>query len=529
MDYWRLLDTGACTAAENMALDSSILAARSEGVVPNTLRFLQFSPPAVLVGYHQDVGQEVRESFCRAGGIHINRRLTGGGAIYFDRTQLGWELIASKKDFGLNRILFPFFEKICQAVIEGLRELGVSAHYRFKNDIEVEGRKISGTGGVGEEGAFLFQGTLLMDFDVETMLYALRVPTEKLKAKEISSATERVTCLKRELGYLPQPELVKAAIARGFQKVFGAQMEAGGLHPHEEKLFRQKLSYYSSKDWVYGEGPQAGRRTLLRSVRNTPGGLIRTAVSYDPAGEQVSSLLITGDFFAFPARTIYDLEAYLRGTQKDLIAERIEKFFKTTGYEVPGVTADQFAAAINQALAKTDYAHMGLLPDEANSIFTVHAELDEIKQIGALLIPYCSKPTDCRFRSEKGCDQCGACHVGELYALAQTYAVQPISVVNFDDLMSTLRELERKGAGPYLGSCCEAFFVKHEEDFRSIPLPGILVDIDSSTCYDLGQEREAKQGEFQNQTQLKVELIRKLLQLKGVAKAETACLQYATS
>ena len=66
-----------------------------------------------------------------------------------------------------------------------------------------EGRKISGTGGTELSGAILFQGTVLVDFDVDEMLRALRIPTEKLQDKEIESVKERVTCLKWELGRTP--------------------------------------------------------------------------------------------------------------------------------------------------------------------------------------------------------------------------------------------------------------------------------------------------------------------------------------
>ncbi|NQU14375.1 MAG: lipoate--protein ligase, partial [Desulfobacteraceae bacterium] len=80
---WRLLDTGKRTAAENMCLDETILEARGKGVVPNTFRFLQFQPHCCLVGFHQSVEQEIREDYCTRKRIHINRRITGGGTIYF--------------------------------------------------------------------------------------------------------------------------------------------------------------------------------------------------------------------------------------------------------------------------------------------------------------------------------------------------------------------------------------------------------------------------------------------------------------
>ncbi|MBU4426267.1 MAG: lipoate--protein ligase, partial [Proteobacteria bacterium] len=89
MMNWRLLDTPPMTAAENMALDDTLVELKGKGETPNTIHFLQFSPRAVLVGFHQSVDEEIRAEYCHAQGIHINRRNTGGGAIFFDESQLG--------------------------------------------------------------------------------------------------------------------------------------------------------------------------------------------------------------------------------------------------------------------------------------------------------------------------------------------------------------------------------------------------------------------------------------------------------
>ncbi|MCK4513381.1 hypothetical protein KAW64_16650, partial [bacterium] len=99
-ETWRLLDTGVAPAAENMAIDQVVLTARSKGVVPTTLRLLRFSPPAVLVGIYQTIEEELRLDYCHSHGIDINRRLTGGGTIFFDESQLGWELIGALDDVG---------------------------------------------------------------------------------------------------------------------------------------------------------------------------------------------------------------------------------------------------------------------------------------------------------------------------------------------------------------------------------------------------------------------------------------------
>src|SRR4030043_2216439 len=221
METWRLLDTNNRSAAENMALDEALLELKSKESTPNTLRFLQFSNPTVLVGHHQSVEEEVRLDYCRKKGIEINRRLTGGGALYWGRQELGWEIYISKTDHRIPSRIEDLYKRMGEAAAIGLQRLGVRAHFRPRNDIEIQGRKISGTGGTELSGGILFQGTVLVDFDVDEMLRALRIPTEKLQYKEIESVKERVTCLKWELGRTTPTETIKAALAKGFGETFG--------------------------------------------------------------------------------------------------------------------------------------------------------------------------------------------------------------------------------------------------------------------------------------------------------------------
>ena len=265
MTTWRLLDTGPRTAAENMALDEVILTARSRGAAPNTLRFLQFSPHCALVGYHQSVEQEIRLSYCHEHGIQINRRLTGGGGLYWGERELGWEIYASQDDERFPVGVEALYELLCRGAIRGLERLGVRADFRPQNDIEVEGRKISGTGGTSLDGAFLFQGTLLVDFDVNTMLRTLRIPVEKLKDKEVESVKERVTCLAWELDAAPPLAEIKAALAAGFAEVLVHNVkELEGLDPDRQAVRIGRTVGYYKRTAIEEKADELGLRVLNR-------------------------------------------------------------------------------------------------------------------------------------------------------------------------------------------------------------------------------------------------------------------------
>lgn len=515
MEKWTLLDTGIRTAAENCALDEVLLTCRNKGSTPNTVRFLQFSPNAVLVGFHQSVEQEVREEYCKENKIDINRRITGGGTIYLDKPQLGWELIASRNHPSIPKDIDELYEKICKCTVNGLNHLGINAAFRPKNDIEVGGRKISGTGGTFEGRAFLFQGTLLTDFDVETMFRALRIPIEKLKDKELESARERVTCMKWELGYLPSIEKIKQSLKKGFSEVFNVEFEDREMTVDEKTLLGKKIKNFQSESWIYGIRRPIEHRQVLRSIYKAPGGLIRISLVADIPNKRLQAILITGDFFAHPKRIILDLEGIMKDSllTKEAIKKTIIDFFSKQNIEIPGVTPQDFIKAIYKALDKINYIKLGIPIENVNRVFTVVKPINEINDSPVLLLPYCSKLVDCKLRHKNDCTKCSLCTIGDAYELAEKNQMNPITILSFENLMETLYDLKKKGIKSFIGSCCEAFYIKHFEDFEKAKMPGILVDIDSTTCYDLEKVKEAELGSFEGQTHLNMELINKVIEI----------------
>ena len=510
----RIIDTGLLSGAENMAWDEALLTARAQGITPDTLRYLRFSPPVALVGYHQAVAEEIRIEYCRQEGIEINRRITGGGAIYFDQGQLGWELIASRKSLGLGLTLEEITEAICRAAALGLKTLGLEAGFRPRNDIEIEGRKISGTGAAFEGEVFLFQGTLLIDVNLEHLIKALRIPIEKLSHKDLTSARERVTSLREQLGRTPPLEKVKEALEKGFEIGLGLCFQPGQITEQEQALFRELLPKMQSTDWIQGTRIPFRPQEVLHSIHKEDGGLIRTAVKVDLKKEQIKDLLITGDFFVHPRRAIYDLEAVLKNTPINQLKSRIENFFMENKVELLGLDFTDFYRAIRLALDKMTYPDFGFSFEESDGMTVFNGTLPEIlRRCDLLLLPYCSKLPDCEYRDKDGCIQCGDCTIGEAFNQAEGKGLKVMTIQNYENLVETLEEEKRKGTRAYIGCCCDAFQLKRQEAFKQAGLPGLLIDIENTTCYELNQEEEAYRGEFRHQTHLKLGLLEKVLNL----------------
>lgn len=349
MSAWRLLDTGVRSAAENIAINKALLESRQEGVSPNTLRFLQFTPCALL-GFHQSPEQELRLDYCAANGIDVQRRITGGGAIYFDQTQIGWELYLDRQTLGTSD-MGEIARRICEMAASGIGRLGVDARFRPRNDIEVDGKKISGTGGAFDGDAVLYQGTLLVEFDVERMLRVLRIPAEKLSDKAIASARERVANLAHLLGSVPPLATVKSSIARAFSEGFGiAFEEAADLSEAERAKFEQALTEIDTPEWVYQHNRPLADAPTVEGLYKCAGGLLRVSLAIDRHKERIKQAWITGDCFVNPKRMIADLEAALRDSPLDSVRAKVAAFFDHNPVEMLLLTREDFIAAIESAL-----------------------------------------------------------------------------------------------------------------------------------------------------------------------------------
>ncbi len=348
---WRLLDTGLRPAAQNIALNRALLEARQENAGPSTLRFLRFEACALL-GYHQSAEQELNLDYCREHGITIQRRITGGGAIYFDTTQIGWELYLHKHELG-TADMTAISRRICEAAARGISTLGVDARFRPRNDIEVDGRKISGTGGAFDGDALMYQGTLLIEFDVEKMLRVLKIPAEKLSDKAIASARERVANLADLLGQVPTMTQVQAALASAFAEEFDVQFTTSPLTPLEETLYQAALAEIDHPDWVNLLVRPAGDRPTLDAVRKFSGGLLRASVAFDRSQGRIRQVWFSGDVFISPRRTLADLEAALRDTLAEQMAHNVKRFFAGRTIDMLTLTADDFVSVLHEALAQT--------------------------------------------------------------------------------------------------------------------------------------------------------------------------------
>jgi lipoate-protein ligase A len=494
-------------------MDKAMLELRKNDLIPDTFRFLQFTP-CTLVGYHQSVSNEVRVDYCKDQNIGIGRRITGGGAIYFDEAQLGWELVFSSKTIKISNFN-DLTENICNAFVHGINKLGINAKFRQRNDIEVDGRKISGTGGTYDSSIFFFQGTLLLDFNPEFMVKSLKIPVEKLTSKNFASILSRVTSIKNILGVLPELDKIKSAIIEGFTEYFDIPFNYGSLSDKEINYIEENSLYYKSNEWVYSLDNELLETKMLTETYKCSGGLFRIFANIDSKRNILKCIYFTGDYFVVPERTIADLESFLKDSSFNELIFKIDDFFEKFKPEFQNVEKEDFFNIINNIIDKVNFFKKTGIDEKTLSrfMFINGMQLNDIKSAKAILLPYCAKKKTCDFRNKDYCSSCGECETGIAYNFAKKNNLLPKTIINYENLVETLEELKNNNIDSYIGFCCKEFYIKRNKAFKDSGIKAVLIDISSPLCYQYKKEEDAYNGVFEEETKLGVNILDNLSDL----------------
>lgn len=245
---FRVLKYQSFDAATNMALDEAILEAYRKNLVPPTLRFYGWTPPAVSIGYSQKMDDETINRI-KAKGFDVVRRLTGGRAVLHYK-ELTYSFIAGTPV--LSEQLNEAYRQICQGLILGLANLGVEADLgkstkQYKDysdcfmattqaDLQVNGKKMVGSAQLRRQGAVLQHGSIILDQPQDLL-------PELLGTRQIT-ANDRHSNFKDLAGREVSLEEMEKAFIKGFSDAFNKEFKESRLEKSEESLLAELLPNY---------------------------------------------------------------------------------------------------------------------------------------------------------------------------------------------------------------------------------------------------------------------------------------------
>jgi lipoate---protein ligase len=251
METWRLVDVEYLRDPfMNMSVEEAIPRMVGEGKAPSTVRFWHNSN-TIVIGCFQSAKLEVNMEACKETGTEIVRRFTGGGAVYHDSGNLNYA-ISLQKGHRLvpDQNLQSVFQKLSEGAVAGLRELGIKAEFQPINDIQVDGKKVSGAAGSIRWNSVFHHGCILVNSDLSILGKVLNVPRVKLEDRHVASVQKRVTTVRDELGREVSTREVQDAIMNGMESCYGVRVEPGDLKKEElglaDELYQTK---YSRLEW----------------------------------------------------------------------------------------------------------------------------------------------------------------------------------------------------------------------------------------------------------------------------------------
>jgi len=237
--------------------------------------------PTLMIGKYQNTLEEIDAAYAKENGITVVRRLSGGGTIYTDEG--GWQFSYITRSLGLQ----IEFERFLSPVVDALVSLGLNAAATGRNDITVDGKKVSGNAQFKLGSATVHHGSLLFDTNIDELVRATTPKEYKFTSKAIKSVRERVTNIREHLPVdMTAEEFRSLLVNRVSDSVYT-------LTEEDERRIRELSDrYFRDPAVIYAKSPrfEMEKTVHLAGGTFTLGFTVRHGI--------IENAGVTGDFFA---------------------------------------------------------------------------------------------------------------------------------------------------------------------------------------------------------------------------------------
>ncbi|WP_431029840.1 lipoate--protein ligase family protein [Lysinibacillus sp. LZ02] len=274
MKQWYFINSGPCRPSFNMALDEALLNWHSEKLIPPVIRFYEWNPATLSIGYFQRVHKDIEMDEVHRQGLGFVRRPTGGRAVLHEH-ELTYSIIVEEDYPNMPKTVTEAYRVLSEGILGGFKNLGLDAYFSvpdtkekqqdLKNpksavcfdapswyELVVEGKKVAGSAQTRQKGVILQHGAILLDLDEEKLLSVFKFSSEAIREKMRVKLPEKAVAIN---GLVDKPFTVEQCIVafkQGFQDALEIELIPYELTPEQlayvEQLEKEK---YANDEWNF--------------------------------------------------------------------------------------------------------------------------------------------------------------------------------------------------------------------------------------------------------------------------------------
>ncbi len=271
---WHFINSGKCSASFNMALDEALLEWHSKGEIGPVLRFYEWQPATLSIGYFQSVEKEIEMDEVKKHGLGFVRRPTGGRGVLHEH-ELTYSVIVSENYPDMPETVTEAYRVISGGVLEGFRNLGLDAKFSVPETVEqtndlkkpksavcfdtpswyelvVEGKKVAGSAQTRQKGVILQHGAILLSLDEDKLVSLFKFKSEEQRERMRVSLPEKAVAIDRLIDRIVSVSECVKAFARGFEVALDIKLEPLELTEEQlEFVMEIERKKYANDDWNF--------------------------------------------------------------------------------------------------------------------------------------------------------------------------------------------------------------------------------------------------------------------------------------
>lgn len=271
---WYFINSGPCTPSFNMAMDEALLDWHSEGLIPPVIRFYEWNPATLSIGYFQSVEKEIDMEAVKNLGLGFVRRPTGGRGVLHEH-ELTYSVIVTESYPSMPATVTEAYRVISEGLLLGFQNLGLDAYFSVPNteeqkellkkpksavcfdtpswyELVVEGKKVAGSAQTRQKGVILQHGAILLDLDEDKLIQTFKFSSEEVRERVKRSLSQKAVAINKIISKSISIDECKTAFKKGFSDALEIELV-------EYKLTKQQLDYikdlestrYANDEWNF--------------------------------------------------------------------------------------------------------------------------------------------------------------------------------------------------------------------------------------------------------------------------------------